>query len=51
MDGQAFLAYIRTFLCPTLQPGDIVIADNLTSYKVAGIREAIEAVGATLRYL
>lgn len=51
MDGALFLAYVRTFLCPTLRCGDIVIADNLSSHKVAGVREAIEAVGATLRYL
>jgi transposase len=51
MDGALFRAYVRTFLCPTLRPGDIVIADNLSSHKVAGIRQAIEAVGATIRYL
>ena len=51
MDGQAFLVYVREFLCPTLNPGDIVIADNLPSHKVAGVKEAIEATGATLRYL
>lgn len=51
MDGEAFLVYVRTFLCPTLHPGDIVIADNLRSHKVAGVRDAIEVAGATLRYL
>jgi transposase len=51
MDGAAFLAYVRTFLCPTLHAGDIVIADNLGSHKVAGVREAIEATGATIHYL
>lgn len=51
MDSQAFLAYVRTFLCPTLTPGDIVMADNLPSHKVAGVREAIEATGAIMRYL
>lgn len=51
MDGEAFLVYVRTFLCPTMHPGDIVIADNLPSHKVAGVRAAIEAAGATLRYL
>ncbi|GAC1635419.1 MAG: hypothetical protein NVS9B10_31320 [Nevskia sp.] len=51
MDGVTFLAYVRDFLCPTLKPGDIVIADNLGSHKVAGVREAIEAAGAQLRYL
>jgi transposase len=51
MNGAAFLAYIETCLCPTLRPGDIVVADNLSCHKVAGVRAAIEAVGATLRYL
>jgi transposase len=51
MDGELFLAYVRQFLCPTLRPGDIVILDNLSSHKVAGIREAIAAAGATLLYL
>jgi hypothetical protein len=40
MDGRLFLAYVRKFLCPTLAPGDVVIADNLSSHKVAGVREA-----------
>jgi transposase len=51
MDGALFLAYVRTFLCPTLRAGDIVIADNLSSHKVAGVRETIEAVGAKICYL
>jgi transposase len=51
MDGALFLSYVREFLCPTLRPGDVVIADNLSSHKVAGVKEAIEAVGATVRYL
>lgn len=51
MNGAAFLAYVRTFLCPTLRPGDIVIADNLPSHKVFGVREAIEAAGAQIWYL
>jgi transposase len=51
MDGEAFSLYIKAFLCPTLKPGDIVIADNLSSHKVKGVQEAIEAVGASLLYL
>lgn len=51
MDGQLFLAWVQQFLVPTLKPGDIVIADNLSSHKVAGVAEAIAAAGATLRYL
>lgn len=51
MTGEAFQLYIKNFLCPTLKPGDIVIADNLSSHKVSGIHSAIEAVGARLVYL
>jgi transposase len=29
-------------------PGDVVVMDNLGAHKVKGIREAIEATGATL---
>jgi transposase len=51
MNGEIFLAYIEQCLAPTLGRGDIVVMDNLPAHKVAGIREAIEAVGAELRYL
>jgi transposase len=51
MDGSSFRAYVEQCLVPTLRKGDIVIMDNLASHKVAGIREAIEATGAELRYL
>jgi len=51
MDGAMFLAYTRGFLAPALQPGDIVILDNLSSHKVRGVREAILAAHATLLYL
>lgn len=51
MDGEAFLTYVQNVLCPTLSPGDVVIADNLGSHKVSGVRQAVEATGATLRYL
>jgi transposase len=51
MDGEMFLAWVRQFLCPTLSPGDIVILDNLSSHKVAGVREAIAATGAAVLYL
>ena len=51
MDGECFLAYVQNFLCPTLLPGDIVMLDNLSSHKVRGVVEAIQAAGASLRYL
>jgi transposase len=51
INGAAFLAYVEQMLCPTLQVGDVVICDNLASHKVAGVRQAIEARGASLLYL
>lgn len=51
MNGVVFLAYVRQQLAPTLRAGDIVVMDNLAAHKVAGVREAIESVGATLVYL
>jgi transposase len=51
INGETFLAYVEQFLVPTLSPGDIVILDNLGSHKVTGVRQAIEAAGATLLYL
>ena len=51
MHGVAFRAYVEQVLVPDLSPGDIVVMDNLPAHKVAGIRQAIEAVGAHLLYL
>jgi transposase len=51
MNGPTFVSYVQQFLTPTLDRRDIVIMDNLAAHKVAGVREAIEAVGARLRYL
>ena len=51
MDGQMFLAYVENFLCPTREPGDIVILDNLSSHKVSGVVKAKELRGATVLYL
>src|SRR5262244_2671522 len=51
MNGARFLAYVEQCLAPILKRKDIVMIDNLPAHKAAGIREAIEARGATLRYL
>ena len=50
-DADIFLAYLDRILCPKLQPGDVVVMDNLPAHKVKGVRERIEAVGAELLYL
>lgn len=51
MNGLIFRHYIAEQLGPTLRPGDVVVMDNLSAHKVSGIRELIEARGATLLYL
>ena len=51
MNGPLFLEYVKPCLVPTLKRRDIVVMDNLPVHKVAGVREAIEAAGATLLYL
>jgi len=51
MDGACFIAYVEQVLAPTLLPGDIVVMDNLSSHKVDGVKQAIEATGAVVRYL
>ena len=51
MNGETVRAWVKQFLAPTLREGDIVVMDNLSSHKVAGVKEAIEKVGASLRYL
>ena len=50
-NGERFRAYVTDTLVPVLKRGDTVILDNLPSHKVAGVREAIAAVGARLLYL
>src|SRR3989304_5768690 len=50
-DGEVFRAYLQEVLCPCLQPGQIVIADNLSAHKVDGVRERLAAGGAKVLYL
>lgn len=51
MTGRAFRACVEQLLVPALTPGDVVVMDNLAAHKVAGIREAVAAAGASLLYL
>ena len=51
INGDLFIAYVEQVLVPTLRPGDTVVMDNLSSHKRAAVREAIEAAGASLRFL
>jgi transposase len=49
--GEVFLAYVEQVLVPALRPGHVVVMDNLSAHKVAGVREAIQAAGAEVLYL
>jgi transposase len=51
IDNPSFLAYVEQVLVPTLQPGDVVVLDNLAMHKQPEVQAAIEAVGARLRFL
>lgn len=51
VDGIVFKVYVEKVLAPTLTVGDVVIMDNLSAHKVAGVKELIEARGAKLIYL
>jgi transposase len=51
INGAISLAYVEQHLVPALKPGDIVVMDNLSAHKVAGVQTAIEAVGARVLYL
>lgn len=51
INGRVFLAWVQQQLVPTLRAGDVVVMDNLSSHKTAGIVAAIEEAGAHVRYL
>lgn len=50
-DGDIFLAFVEQVLAPRLEPGHLVILDNLGAHKVDGVRQLIESRGASLLYL
>lgn len=51
MTAKRFLAWVRRVLVPRLWPGAIVVLDNLAAHKQAGVRTAIERVGARVTFL
>ena len=48
IDGELFAAWAQHVLAPILEPGDIVVMDNLSVHKNATARAAIEAAGASV---
>lgn len=51
VNADIFQAFVDQVLCPELKASDIVVMDNLSSHKGAGIRRSIEKTGAQLIYL
>ena len=51
MNGKAFDTYVTTQLAPQLEPGDVVVRDNLNFHKSPRAREAIRARGAWVLFL
>jgi transposase len=49
--GELFEAYVRQQLIPTLKAGDIVIMDNLSCHKRAGVGQALAQAGCRCVYL
>lgn len=50
-DAEVFQAYVRTVLCPTLRPGDLVVLDNLGAHKNEQTLALLRATGAEPRFL
>jgi transposase len=46
MTTDRFEGYVRFRLAPTLRPGQVVVADNLTAHRSPAVRAAIEQRGA-----
>jgi transposase len=51
MTTPRFVRWVRRHLVRHLRPNDVVVLDNLAPHKARQVRELIEGVGATLRFL
>ena len=51
MNGELFDLYVETQLTPTLQNGDVIILDNLSSHKSPTAASAMKDVGAWFLFL
>lgn len=51
LDKEVFSPYIKDFLAPTLNEGDIVVMDNYSVHKVKDILNPIYEKGATVLFL
>jgi DDE superfamily endonuclease len=51
VNREVFELYVENVFVPELEPGDIVVMDNLSSHKGPAVRAMIRAAGARLLYL
>jgi len=51
MDAATFCSWVERCLTLALRRGDVVVMDNLSAHKTAGVEEAIERVGASVWFL
>jgi transposase len=51
VNAETFAGYVEQCLVPELEPGDILIIDNLPAHKSVRITQAVEDAGCTLVYL
>jgi transposase len=50
-DSAVFATYLEHFLLPALEPGRVVVVDNVGAHKPDRIRELVEAAGCELLFL
>ena len=51
IDTEMFVAFVETFLVPTLKPGQVVVMDNLPAHMSPRIDQLVEAAGARVMRL
>ena len=51
MNGQAFATYVETQLAPALEPGTVVILDNLSTHRNARAARALSGQGCWFLFL
>jgi transposase len=49
--SEVFETYLERVLAPSLRPGQVMVMDNLSAHKGAGVREIVEGRGCQLLYL
>ena len=51
VNAETFAGYVEDCLVPALEPGDVLIMDNLPAHKSARVTRAVEVAGCVLVYL